>query len=55
MELDGYAGAERVYFIVSEDPIQADAIGLPEGVPLIEADRLDLPGLQRSILLTGAP
>ncbi len=55
VQLDGYQGAERVWFVVSDAPLQVDAAMLPAGVDVATTDRLTVDGTQRTLLLTGAP
>ncbi len=55
VRLDGYEGAERVWFVVSEAPLQVDAAMLPAGADVTTTDRLSVDGTQQALLLTGAP
>ncbi|MFT6146802.1 MAG: hypothetical protein ACJAZO_004951 [Myxococcota bacterium] len=55
VRLDGYEGAERVWFVVSDGPLQIDAALLPAGVDVATTDRLSVDGTQQTLLLTGAP
>lgn len=53
--LDGYAGAERVWFVVSEAPLTVNDDLLPSSAEVALTDRLPVEGAQRTLLLTDAP
>lgn len=60
VQLDGYQGSERAYFIVTEEPIELDRVRTAYAdayrTPLAELDTLPkLPGSQRSILIVRTP
>jgi hypothetical protein len=55
VRLDGYEGAERVWFVVSDVPFQVSALTLPTAADIATTDRLSVEGTQRTLLLTGAP
>jgi len=60
VQLDGYTGSERAYFIVSEQPLELDVVRAAYAdayrKPLADLDTLPgLPAAQRSILVVRTP
>lgn len=60
VQLDGYTGAERAYFILSDAPMELDVVreayAQAYRKPLADLDTLpDLPARQRSILIVRSP
>jgi anti-sigma factor RsiW len=55
VRLDGYEGAERIWFVLTDAPFHVNAVMLPASADITTTDRLSIQGIQRTLLLTGAP